>query len=81
MKSYCKAYQLADLRRFPDWREPDGGAVPAGDTIVYLWDDLTVVANPVAAEDGVLWDTITEDWRRFCHEQLGFEIPKELGDD
>jgi hypothetical protein len=78
MGRYCKAYQLAELRRFPAWTE-SGEARLDDDAIVYIWDDLTVVTNPV--RDGTLWDTVSADWERFCREELKFEIPEELAND
>jgi len=82
MRQYCKAYQLAELRRFPGWAEhsPPGESVLNDDTVVYVWDDLTVVANPVAADQGILFDTADEEWARFCHAELGFEVPEGLDD-
>jgi hypothetical protein len=83
LRQYCKAYHLADLRRFPGFREavPPGGGPLADDTIVYVWDDLTVVASPVVPEEGVLWDAVSGDWEQFCRETLQFEIPEDLSDD
>ena len=83
MGHYCKAYQLAELRRFPAWTETElaGDRGLADDTIVYLWDDLTVVVNPVVPESGTLWEAVTPDWERFCRDELKFEIPEELAND
>lgn len=83
MKQYCKAFYLADLRRFPGWSEPahDGATGLADDTVVYLWDDLTVVANPVRPEDGALFEAVDAEWERFCRQELRFEIPEDLIDD
>jgi hypothetical protein len=82
MKQYCKAYHLGELRRFTDWTdiETDGQA-PLPDTeIVYIWDDLTVVTNPVAEDSGLLWDSLSANWERFCRDELKFEIPEDLTD-
>ena len=79
MRTYCKAYKLADLRQFSGWvekREENEAELP-GDTICYLWDDFTVVKSPVQ-EKGVLFDTVTPEWREFCATTLGFEIPEDL---
>ncbi|WP_433257664.1 hypothetical protein ACQPYK_21150 [Streptosporangium sp. CA-135522] len=78
MKHYCRAYPLAELRRFPAWSQED--ALP-GDTVVYLWNDLTVVTNPVVPEQGVLWESVTDDWARFCRVNLKFEILEGLSDE
>lgn len=76
MREYCKAYRLAELRRYPQWAEPP--AERSGDAIVYLWDDLTVVADPVAADGEVLWADVTDDWARFCRTELAFAPPAGL---
>jgi hypothetical protein len=82
MRQYCKAYQLGELRRFTAWTDTAvAGQPPLDDTeIVYLWDDLTVVTNPVAPDGGVLWDSPSADWEHFCRAELKFEIPEDLGD-
>jgi hypothetical protein len=83
MKQYCKAYHLADLRRFAGWKEvpPADGSRLTDETIVYLWDDLSVVASPVAPERAPLWESRSGDWERFCREELEFAIPEDLRDD
>jgi hypothetical protein len=80
MRLYCKAYHLADLRRFPGWVDniEGGDGKLADDTVVYLWDDLTVVTNPVVPGEGVLRDTVDEAWKRFCDEELRFHVPEDL---
>jgi hypothetical protein len=78
MKQYCKAYYLADLRRFPGWREPAqfNDAALTETSVVYLCDDLTVVLTPVSPGEGVLWDSVTEDWEKFCRTTLEFTVPE-----
>ncbi|MFD3581569.1 hypothetical protein [Streptomyces sp. NPDC058683] len=77
-RTYCRAYPLARLRRFADWTEAAGTERPADDTVVYLWDDLTVVTDPLASAQSVLWDRGGAHWERFCREELNFEIPEDL---
>jgi hypothetical protein len=76
MQKYCKAYHLKDLRQFSAWIEHH--AELADDTIVYLWDDFTVVKSPVLAEQQMLWTDVTPEWQTFCKETLQFEIPADL---
>ncbi len=79
MRKYCKAYHLKDLRQFPSWgahQQEDGELTD--ESIVYLWDDFTVVKSPVLADQGILWNTITPEWEAFCKERLHFEIPEDL---
>jgi len=80
MRRYCRAYPLGDLRGFEGWRDPDGEPL-ADDAVVYLWDDLTVVASPVIPDSQVLWDTVGPGWERFCRDTLRFELPADLVDD
>ncbi|HEU5380643.1 MAG TPA: hypothetical protein VFV38_34905 [Ktedonobacteraceae bacterium] len=79
MKRYCKAYLLKDLRQFSHWREiaEEGEETLADETIVYLWDDLSVVRTPVLPEQQNLCSQITPQWRTFCNETLHFDIPED----
>lgn len=83
--SYCRAYLLEDLRRFPGWERAAGPAARelAGDAVVYVQDDLGVVADPLAPEDGPLLDPagLPDGWARFCADELDFTIPEDLIDD
>lgn len=80
MRKYCKAYHLKDLRQFPNWNESLNReeAPLSEDTIVYLWDDFSVVKSPVIPEKGILWNTVTPEWQDFCQTTLRFEIPEDL---
>lgn len=80
MRKYCKAYHLKDLRQFPSWNEQqkEEKMELAEDTVVYLWDDFTVVKSPVMADQGILWERVTPEWKTFCQETLRFEIPEDL---
>jgi hypothetical protein len=91
MYVYCKAYHLRDLRAFSDWQEveeteetkeakeaKEGNATPlADDTIVYILDDFTVVANPFQ-HTRCLFADVTEDWKDYCRGTLHFEPPAEV---
>ncbi|AUY52514.1 hypothetical protein [Streptomyces sp. CB01881] len=79
MKSYSKAYPLAELRRFPGWA---AAATPAERALAdeefgYLGEDLVVLADPIR-EEGVLFSEGTPEWREFCASVLGFEVPFDL---
>ncbi len=80
MHKYCRAYHLKDLRQFQGWQEnlEEGESSLSDDAIVFVWDDLTVVQNPVLSDKGVLWNTITPQWEQFCRSTLHFEIPEDL---
>jgi hypothetical protein len=80
MRKYCKAYHLKDLRQFADWTEKseEHEEELTDESVVYLWDDFTVVRSPVIPDKGLLFDTITPEWQAFCKETLQFEIPEDL---
>lgn len=77
MRTYCRAYLLADLRAFDGWAASVlPNATELSDTdVVYLCDDHTVVLNPVLADQEVIWDLVTAEWVRFCTTELGFAEP------
>jgi hypothetical protein len=79
MKTYCKAYTLAEVRSFPGW---SAGAQPAehdlaDDEIVYLCEDYIVLRNPIREED-VLFSQVTPEWQEFCTTTLSFQVPEDL---
>lgn len=69
---HYRAFLLGDLRRFDGWSETGGDAL-TDDSVVYLRDDLTVVGNPVQADQNVVFDTLSPRWREYCHTVLRFE--------
>lgn len=78
VRPYCKAYELAALRRFPRWRERDDGPEPlSDDSVVFIHQDLSVTRSMWHGED-VLFDSDEEDWRAFCRDELGFRVPDDL---
>lgn len=77
MGTYCKAYRLEDLTRFPGWqaqRKKDGPDLPTS-TFVYLWDNFIVVKSPIKAHPEVIFDHVTPAWQDFCQQTLGFASP------
>jgi hypothetical protein len=79
-RNYCKAYYLKDLRAFPGWSEERQENEPelTDESVVYLWDDFTVVRSPVIPDKGILFEKVTPEWQAFCHTSLQFEIPEDL---
>lgn len=75
MARYCRAYRIGELRKFPEWDDP---RELTDDVFVYLWDDFTVLQNPIQLDEQVLWDAVTPEWREFCHTELRFAVPQEL---
>ena len=89
-RKYCTAYQLRDLRRYPEWLEKnlEAGAEsktsengqPQGlndDDVVFLHQDYTVTKSMWAGED-VIFDNVTEQWKQFCTTELRFVVPDSL---
>lgn len=80
MRKYCKAYTLGDLRQYSHWQEcrvkenePDF----TDNTIVYLWDDFTVVESPVSEQRNI-FNNVTPEWQEFCKQTLQFAILENL---
>lgn len=71
-RSYCKAYPANAFGQFPGWHQ-----VPADDSVVYLHQDFSVTASIWHGED-VVFDRVSEDWRSYCRDRLGFHVPTDL---
>lgn len=92
-RPYCKAYYLKDLRAYPGWREQrinweDGRyddaeegqpakAPLADEDVVFLHPDYTVT-ELVWHDENVLFNDVTDEWKKFCTEQLGFRVPDDF---
>jgi hypothetical protein len=90
MGNYCKAYLLKQFRAFSGWQEQSENARPnpqlddqtepiavrhlVDEDILYLQANY-VVTDSVFSDKHIIFDAVTEDWKAFCHQQLGFEIP------
>jgi hypothetical protein len=73
---FCKAYTAATVGEFApcqrQWLE-SGRTITAED-VIYIHDDF-VVRRGIFPEDEVVFDHVTDEWKRFCQERLKFEIP------
>lgn len=89
--AYCKAYTANRFRAFPGWTEKttslrkgkktvDGKEVQFDRTaiedndILYLHDSY-IVTDGIFKDENIVFENLTEDWKKFCHENLGFAIP------
>jgi hypothetical protein len=89
---YCKAYLVKDLRAYPEWKEDVAALIREteevghetreiprdkldDDDILYLHDDY-VVTDGIIREEHLVFAEVTDDWKRFCHDQLAFEVPE-----
>jgi len=89
--AYCKAYTANRFRAFQGWTENttslrkgkktvDGKDVQSDRTqiedtdILYLHDSY-LVTDGIFKDENVVFDKITDEWKKFCNEQLQFSIP------
>lgn len=76
MGSYCKAYKLKILRQYPGWKENQFGEPKLDEEhIVYLQENFTVT-DGIFLDERILFDSVTDDWARYCSETLQFIVPK-----
>lgn len=71
-RPYCKAYPAKAFDH-----NPAGWQLPADDSVVYLHQDFSVTASMWHGED-VVFDRVSEDWRIYCRDRLGFHVPTDL---
>ncbi|HEX2165563.1 MAG TPA: hypothetical protein VHM02_16595 [Thermoanaerobaculia bacterium] len=91
MSDYCAGYEAKRLREFSGWsedvsslrpavQEVDGEEVEtprtaiADDDVLYVHDDY-VVTDDVFRDEHVVFSAVSDEWKAFCHEKLGFEVP------
>ncbi len=91
MGKYCKAYLAKDFRQFGGWKEEvsnlrketqeeDGQEIEIertelkDDDILYLQENY-VVTDGIFKDENIIFDDLTDEWKKFCHETLKFEIP------
>lgn len=78
MPNYYRAFRLNELRRYPLWRqiaEPDLTDL-TGLEMVYLDSRHQVIlGNPMAPNARKLLGNLTDHWREWCREQVGFQEP------
>lgn len=74
-RKYCNAYHLGDLRRYSEWSENNSEL--ADTDVVFLHNDYKVTKSMWADED-VIFDKVTDQWKDFCTTQLRFVIPDSL---
>lgn len=75
MGLYCKAYPAERFRAFDGWKdkavEPDEGLGH-----FYLQQDYTVTTG-IFLDEGVVFQDSTPEWRAFCTDVLGFQVPED----
>ena len=85
--NYCKAYMIADLRKFNGWnetaRDDEAQAVTddaktEGETdlsnVLFVQENYTVTAG-IFLDENVVLDKPTPEWIEFCRDTLKFNPP------
>lgn len=73
-RKYCTAYHVGQLRRYSSWPET---AQLGDDDVVFLHHDYTVTKSIWTGED-VIFDSVTDQWKDFCNNELKFAVPDSL---
>jgi hypothetical protein len=92
-RKYCNAYHLGELRSYPAWSENklepkkennqssnDQTVENKGlsdDEVVFLHQDYKVTKS-IWAEEDVIFDGVTDQWKDFCKNELKFAVPDSL---
>jgi hypothetical protein len=89
-RKYCKAYHLADCRKYLGWSESrinwkddkeksesDVEGALADDQVVFIHQDLTVTES-MWHNENVIFNAIDPIWEEFCANTLGFKVPDDL---
>lgn len=94
MSKYCKAYSIERLQAYPHWREKSKQSTQPRETPGHLSDGETlgadglsycflhtdfVVTRDVFADEDVIFDDVTEEWKKYCVEVLEFNVPEDIG--
>jgi hypothetical protein len=89
--SYCKAYYVADLKKFPGWdlfarktrvekQERDGDVVSTERDLQdedYLFvQENFIVTDGIFIDENIIFENVTDEWREFCAQTLGFRAPE-----
>ena len=91
MGKYCKAYCAEDLGQFDGWEAKIGNLRPEikrenreeievdraelqDDDVLYIQENY-VVTDGIFKDEHIVFDRVTDSWKSFCTETLGFEIP------
>ena len=84
---YCRAYPLERLRQFPGWNEKAENARKIqtevdGETVekprqltdadyLYVQRNFTVT-DGIFIDENIIFDDVTDAWKEFCRNELGF---------
>lgn len=89
-RPYCRAYPLAELRKYPGWNESrinwkkddnQNGTEPdspfTNDKIVFIHQDFTVTESAWHNEN-VIFNKVDPAWEEFCATSLKFKVPDDF---
>lgn len=71
--TYCKAIPIAKLRSYGGWTEPEDRTFGDDDTL-FLQESYAVTDN-IYIDEGVVFNSVTEEWKEFCTRALAFQPP------
>lgn len=77
--TYCKAYPTEDLRRFKGWQELSSLALQRSKSVTpafYYLHDNFIVTEGIYIDEKIVFDDVTEEWKTFCKDRLGFNPPE-----
>ena len=93
MGRYCKAYHAGRFREYSDWTENrenvrkrkevvDNNEIEVDRDlddmdVLYLQENY-VVTDGIYLDENVLFDAVTPEWQKYCHDVLQFEIPEDV---
>jgi hypothetical protein len=94
MGQYCKAYYARQFRPYAEWKEnaamlrkdkkyENGVEIELertelkDDDILYLQENY-VVTDGIFKDQNIIFDEVTDEWKRFCTSELRFEIPDDV---
>lgn len=82
LNRYCKAYPIERLKKFPNWPqnlENTGTNAEEQRDFLYLQDNF-IVTSDIFPNEQIVFDQVTDEWKKFCEEELKFSVPAELMD-
>jgi hypothetical protein len=75
MSRYAKAYQAERLQKFQEWPRQSGmdeSSRTQGNDKYYFLHENYVVTRSVFQDEDVVFDKKSEEWIKFCREELDF---------
>jgi hypothetical protein len=79
MSRFCKAYPISAFRRYAKWSDPAGKTF-AEDAYLFIHDNFAVTEG-VFNDEGIVFDSGSDEWKEFCQKDLEFHLPDYLVDD